>query len=192
MAELFISWGLPDASPVRRLCERLTDLGISLFEYSHDMAAGDKIPDRVQDEIRKATIAIVCLSDQTAQRQRILTEIAWCDAALRDGAQLKDFVAVRTGPLADANVPVLINNKSRYVFDLADRAESEAALQRLTLDLIKRLGGPAPTILYTALIAMTKAQCRDLLATPRLLAQVKDLCAAVGMKTDAATFASVR
>jgi hypothetical protein len=156
MAEIFISWGLPDAVAVQRLTACLRDLGLDIWEYSHDMNPGNVIPRRVNDEIRSARMAIICLSDKAAARDWITTEVAWCYDARRDGT-MKDIVPVRVGPLSEKNVPHLLGGESRYVFDL-----TRGDLERLADGVVNMLGREAPVTVPAALFAMTEKQSLSL------------------------------
>jgi hypothetical protein len=157
MSQVFISWGLPDEPLVRDLCARLWQIGLELFEYSASMDAGDQIPQRVRHEIQRASVAIVCLSDRTARREWILTEVAWMIDARAHGT-LKAILPVTFGPLDEEHFPQLLREVAAYEYELSSEGVASEAVERLFRAVCKHLGLQGLITLPAALFAMDTRQ----------------------------------
>lgn len=180
MASIFLSWSSPDKQDVLPLRDHLRDLGLDLWEYSEDMGVGAQIHQQVLSAINQVHVAILCFSDQTADRDWIRDEAAWCYQNFLDGTRsLKHIVPVWIAAHSQDRIPKLLKDNSFPVFDLADG--SAAARERLARKLFELLGRDAPLVIPAALFAMTRKQCQKLFkGNPENEALAK-LCLAVGM-----------
>lgn len=191
MAQIFFSWSSPDAALVLPLRDRLRDAGVSLWEYSEDMAPGDYIHGSVIEAINRADIAVICFSDATAGRDWVVRESEWSFKTRADGDKpLRHIVPVWVGPHPDNKVPPILAENQIRTTDL--HGADDRALGRFISELCALLGRKAPRVVPAALFAMTSAQCADLLAAPDLLAQVGALCADVGLHDPAQVAAILR
>ncbi|HEV2864302.1 MAG TPA: toll/interleukin-1 receptor domain-containing protein [Pyrinomonadaceae bacterium] len=168
MRDIFISWGLPDREVVVPLCDRLRELGLSIWAYQDDMAAGDPIQLKVMEAIDDARVAIVCLSDETAKRPWMTTEATLIAKAHRVTRTIKHIIPVRVGPFELANLPHDLKPLDLNVFDLTDDG-SGGKLAKLVEDIHKKLGLRAPVVMPAALFAMTETESSGLLEEWRKL-----------------------
>jgi hypothetical protein len=162
MPGVFLSYGSPDAAVVLRLRDRLVALGLDVWEYKDDMPAGADIKWTVGQAINEARLAVICFSDETAEREWVTREVDWCFKAVQDGdREMKHILPLWVGPHPANTIPSLL--KTYSVFDLWSIGV-DAALPRLAEDILAKLGLEAPQVVPTALFAMTLAQCRELFA----------------------------
>jgi TIR domain len=194
MPSVFLSYGSPDAAVVLRLRDRLKALGLEIWEYQGDMPAGADINETVLQAINEARLAIICFSDETAEREWITREVDWCFKVVKDRAEkLGDFILpLWVGPHPESKVPKLLAGNS--VFDLWSPGV-DAALPRLAEDILARLGLEAPQVVPTALFAMTRTECGELFAKWAAIPEddpvhrgLCRLCAVLGMKNPPALF----
>jgi hypothetical protein len=207
MAGIFISWGSADKAVCQALVARLRGLGLDppagshlprVLEYSHDMAAGDNIPDEVMGWINASTIAVLCLSDATLKRPWIITEAAWCASAKANGT-LQHVIPIKVGPLDKASLaPIahLIPPSTAFVADVSTGSEDE--LVKLSREVFAKLGVQQPKLLPIAVIAMTEQEAANLFANWDAQVQSGDavplweICAAVGMQGPPQVFQVLR
>ena len=185
MAGIFISWGSPDANNVNKLRDRLKDLGLPIWEYSEDMPSGGQIHDKILNAINQVKVAIVCFSDETAERKWISDEVAWCVQNCKDiTKKLKRVVPVWVGAHPDNKIPHLLEDLNLSVSDVTDLSTGvdTAAMAKLVRDVHKHLGSDAPMVLPAALFVMTKNQCRDLFRQDLPNGHLTGLCEATGMR----------
>jgi TIR domain len=178
MSDVFISWGSPDEKMVKYLCSRLQDMGVDFFDYNRDMDAGDAISSRVAAEIRKASIAVVCLSDMSTRREWILTEVALLHEA-RERGTLKAILPVQVGALTPEQIPALIRSSDSNILDLSQ--EGEVAAEKLLRAIRKNLGKKNPVALPIMLFAMTADQFDHISNNPELRAALLEVCQPLGM-----------
>ena len=179
MSDVFISWGSPDAEVVIPLSKRLKDTGYNVFEYRRDMAVGNDIQDRVKAEIKSASLAIVCLSDKTAQREWIITEVAWLDDQRKTGS-LKAILPIKVGTLDEDTIPMLLRGTSILPYNPSQPEEAEATIERLLDEVARNMGFRSPIVTPAALFAMTAAQFEEL--APNLAGAKALLCQHLGMQ----------
>lgn len=180
MASIFLSWSSPDKQDVLPLRDYLRDLGLDLWEYSEDMPAGGQIHQQVLSAINQVQVAILCFSDQTADRDWIRDEAAWCYQNYEDKTRsLKHIVPVWISAHPQDKIPQLLKSTSFPVIDLADG--SAAARERLARKLFDLLGKEAPLVIPAALFAMTRKQCQKLFKGNPQNETLAKLCQAVGM-----------
>lgn len=190
MASIFLSWGAPDREPVLRLRDRLTDLGLQVWEYSDDMQAGSQVHDKILDVINQVRMAIICFSDETAERKWIETEASWCYQVFKNQTHpLKHILPVWVGPHPQNKIPAVLRDTQFAVSDLS--SGSEESLRRLVRDIFQRMGREAPRTVPAALFAMTLQQFQGLFQAnpPQNLA---NLCRALGMPIDLLPFLASR
>lgn len=143
------------------------------------MNVGDDIPQRVMAEIDRASLAIVCLSDQSAAREWITTEVAWLNRALTAGS-LKAILPVKVGPLSQSVIPTLLRNISVLTYDPSQLDQAEKMLERLMRAVREHLSAKSPIVTPAALFAMTTAQFEEL--APNLAGVKALLCQHLGMQ----------
>ncbi len=199
MSGIFISWASSDSAVVMPLIERLKGLGFAspdnpdpqiptLWEYRHEMAAGDDISDEVMGAIGAAGIAVLCLSDQALTSHKwIQREIDWVVMARKQGT-LHDIIPVKVGPLTPEGLKPISDQitQDKFLFDYSNGAEDD--LVRLSADILKKLGREEPKLLPVAVIAMTDAEAKMLFENwKEKVKQGEDeplwkICEAVGMQ----------
>jgi hypothetical protein len=161
------------------LAERLKDLGLDVFEYSHNMGAGDLIAAGVQDQIATARLVLLCLSDAALAHSRghgdwLATEAAWSVARFRNGTD--GLMLLKVAALDRGQFPAVL--RERNVLDVAPSSSFESKLHTLVLDARRKLGIALPRIVKACVVAMTAAECADSLAANGLPAEVTALCCA--------------
>lgn len=192
MADIFLSWGLPDADRVLPIAARLRSLGLSVFEYSEEMRGGDDIKKRVVREVDAAQLALICFSDETANRPWIEREVAFAYASKEIRDPEKKLVPVWVGPHPDDRKPSLIDELGLAIEDL--HASGDDGLLRLAEQVIAALGRDAPIVVPAVLLAMVSEQAEALIADglDGPLASLRNLCCALGMPGDADLAAALR
>lgn len=186
MADIFFSWSTPDKSVVEQLRERLGNLHLDFFEYSDQkrvgdqrMQAGDSIHQRVIQEINKAQLAILCMSEQTVNQEWVRRELDWCYQALTsDDRPMQVLMPIKVGPLDMDNLPDLLQEIHMYIFDLS---LPDTGLNELVMDIQDKLGAPQPVIIPATVISMTKQECVDLPQNLNGWPELRSLCEVVGM-----------
>ena len=188
MAGIFLSYGSPDTAAVLRLRDRLEALGITVWEYREHMPVGAQIHETVNAAINAARLAVICFSDETADRDWITREVDWCFKAIKDGdREMMEVLPVWVGPHPEKKIPKLLDENHYSVFDL--EGGDDAALAKLALQILEKLGEQAPHLVTAALFAMTKTQCSELFDAWQAAGQTDDpaykglrsLCATLGM-----------
>jgi hypothetical protein len=187
MADIFVSWGLPDAQIVTPMVARLRDAGFDVWSYTDSMLAGVNIPADVQREIDAASMAVVLLSPSSSTRPWIATEIAWCVARqTRDPAF--HILPLRFGTLPSN--PLAHLQADLRSFDLPEGPIDHANMVRLAENVQRLLNYRAPLVVPARILAMTYDQFDDLLPEPAAGGtftgaanpRIEDLCRAVGME----------
>ncbi len=151
--DVVILWYSPDRDVVRPLIERLKDLGLSTWDYEHDMQAGLVIKDEIKERIDAAKLVLLCVSDAAAPREWLITEAAWCDQ--RFTSKPNGILLAQVGPFDKTNLPATL--KGRCVFDVTDGEPEERTLC-LSEDIAQRLGAGRPIVLTAVAIAMTQTE----------------------------------
>src|SRR5689334_9708785 len=117
MDTIFISWGSPDAKVVKPINARLRQSGLEVREYMEDMLPGSNIPGWVAETIASSKIAILFLSDATADRPWLQTEISWCfQEAKRSGLHI---VPVLIGDVPETKIHHLLQSGQLRRFTLS-------------------------------------------------------------------------
>ncbi len=160
MSDVFISWGgAADKPTVGELATRLSDVGLSVFEYTRNMDPGDPIDARVLQEIESAKAAIVCISDTSIPREWVQNEIAWLHAAKqRANGLLRAIIPVQTGVLDAQQIPRLLSNTVVYHFEPNAPSSRETALEDLIRAIFKSLGKQVPIPFPALILAMSAPQ----------------------------------
>jgi hypothetical protein len=182
MSKIFFSWASPDHLIADQIRDRLRDAGLPVREYTHDMLAGDDIPQWVADAIEEARIVIACVSQAAlAHSEWVKTEVTMAGARLRRSAnRLERLIVVRIGEVPDGWQSLMLPNVRHVkVTDPHD----EATLEELIDDVTKSLGLDAPFVIPAALYAMTAAEFAELRQShdPAQFHRVDALCRGVGM-----------
>ena len=156
MADIFISWTKKDAAVVTTLVDELEKLGFDLYEYERDSPLGGDIPDSTKSEIDKAHLALICFDDATFDAQWIITEVAWCDSAVKDDKlPMSGIIPVWVGPHPKNQLPELL--KGRYpAFDLEQMTHNK--VYDLASRIVRNLPNEERYVVYGAVYAMTAAQ----------------------------------
>src|SRR5436305_4575691 len=156
MAGIFLSYGSPDEAAVLKLRDRLEALGVSdVWEYKEHMPVGAQIHETVNAAINTARLAVICFSDETAEREWITREVDWCFKAVKDGdREMKDILPVWVGPHPQGKIPKLLADQHYSVFDLTGGGDT--ALVKLALQVLDKLGEQAPHLMPAALLSMTQ------------------------------------
>lgn len=178
--KVFLSWTSPDKDIVTPLRDRLYGAGIGVWEYTEEMHAGDDIPDRIMAEIDDSELAVICLSDAAAKRKWLVSEIAWCRRAQKEGT-LKAILPVKVGTLSDEVRDELLLPPESYTFDMTNAEKAEDAVLRLVNDILRRLGRDGPIVVPAALFTLTADEYGALAKTPAALDVLSDVCLATGM-----------
>ena len=190
MASLFLSWSSADKVPALRLRDRLASLGIKVWEYSEDSAAGAQIHAEILKVVNEVQVAVICFSDATAGANWITTEVAWCwQRRLDPQSPLKTIVPVWVGPHPANVMPQLLRDNSIAPTDL--EAANDDRLARFDEKILAAFGREAPEVVPAALFAMTAAEYQALMANVPQNWAVQDLCAKAGMELPPALFASL-
>lgn len=181
--KIFLSWGSPDKPVPHELRDRLRDAGLDVWEYTDGMPAGANIPRQVLEIVNQVDMAILCFSDETAERDWIQVEAALCYAAREDESKpLQFIVPVWVGPHPKNKIPAGLKLEPASVFDLSGAQESD--YHRLVVDIVTQFGSRAPRIVPAALFAMTRAQFQDLFQGNPPAEPLASLCRAAGMADD--------
>jgi hypothetical protein len=77
LASIFFSWSSDDRTTALRLRDRLRDVGLEVWEYTDGLPAGGNIYAKVIEAIEKSSVAVLCFSDQTWNREWITQEASW-------------------------------------------------------------------------------------------------------------------
>ncbi len=161
MEPIFISWGSPDAGIVQPVTARLRQSGLQVQEYGSSMLPGSDIQQWVADTIASSKLALIFLSEETADRPWLQTEIAWCfQEAKRKGLHI---VPVLIGNVPEAKLHHLLQNGVLRRFTLSPDAGFEGDLLTLVEQIRALLGAGAPTVVTAALMAMTAEQAGKLI-----------------------------
>lgn len=180
MPGIFLSWGLPDQERVLPFSKRLRTLGLDVWEYSESKKPGKPIYEQVLGAINKSQIAIICFSDQTANRPWITTELAWSYQAVYESTSpCRHLIPVWIGSHPKNKKPKTVEDNSLDVTDLSNASEADliAFVRKLT-DL---LGQDAPLVVPAAIFAINKQQCRELFKKHPQDGPLVQACRAVGM-----------
>jgi hypothetical protein len=181
---IFFSWASPDRQNARLILDRLRDIGLPVTDYSHDMLAGDVIPQWVVDEIEKARIVVACVSTAALEHSGwVKTEVDQAAARLvRTSNRLERLVVIRIGQVPDTWQSALLQDNPVRYYDLA-AVPREADLEQLARDLRAALGIDAPYVIPAALYAMTEAEFAELRqsADPAQVGRLVALCRRLGM-----------
>lgn len=172
--QIFVSWSSPDTAVVKPFIERLKAFGLRVKEYSEAMVGGEQIPATVMEWIKESQIAVVFYSDETAAREWITTEVAWCISAL-DARTLKKIVGVHVGPQSEPRkMPMLLRAESLNVRhleqDVADHSllGSESAAFALARSIAGYSGIDKVQVLPALVLAMTRRRADIVFSTPDL------------------------
>lgn len=183
MADVFISWGSPDAKRLSLLSERLRSIGLSFFNYKEDMPAGSEIPNKVVSEINRAKIAIICLSKQSVEREWVNREICWCISAfLNDSIPLKTVMPVIVGEIDIQYRPSLLSNFNYS--DISNEQSFENDIEKLVNDIAKNLKFERPRVIPGVLFAANYESAKQIIQNDQTSRPIVELCRAVGMLTD--------
>jgi hypothetical protein len=176
---IFLSWSSPDRAAALRLRDRLRAVGLQVWEYTDDMAAGADIHEDIIKTINQVQMAILCFSDATAKSQWILDEAAWSVQTMLAGDRpLRYILPAWVGPHQENLAPPVIAARNLRIVDLFERGEP--GLRHFVDDVFKQLGLDAPHLVPAALFAMKRTQYEALLRNG-LDAKLTNACEAAGM-----------
>jgi hypothetical protein len=192
--QIFVSWSSPDKAVVEPFIKRLYSFGLNVKEYGEAMQGGEPIPAAVMQWIKQSKIAVIFYSDETATREWITTEVAWCVSALEDRS-IKKIIGVHIGPQSEnSEMPMLLRAESLNVRQLTEDVahhpflggESEAF--KLARSIAEYSGIEKVQVLPAAVFAMRRAQAEEVLVNAeRTLEGMsfkdywRNLCGALGM-----------
>jgi hypothetical protein len=178
---VFLSWSTPDEKAILALKDRLLDVGLTVWEYKESSAAGGNIHQEIIKAINAVEVAIICFTDDTANRDWIVREAEWCFKTLTDGDKsLKHIIPVWVGDHPLNKVPPILNDARFNTKDLANPTSMQ--LEQFIKDLFQRLRREEPRVTPAALFAMTADQCQELFKRPAKIKDLSALCSAAGMK----------
>jgi hypothetical protein len=181
MADVVVLWYGPDRAVVRPLIARLRDAGIGLWCDEDGLDAGAGLVDAVREQIHVARVAIVCVSDAAANLSEwFQTEAAWCNSDLHSKHYpLARVATVAVGKVDRTKLPPTL--KGLNAPDLGPGPGQERELARLVRNVHETLHGGAPLVVNACVAAMTRAECRDMLAEGKLPAEVRAVCERSGV-----------
>jgi TIR domain-containing protein len=169
---IFFSWASSDKDVVDGFLGRLRDLGMGsladaelpqLWEYRHEMAAGDIIPATVDSIIKQADMAIFCLSDAALEHKWIVTETTLAFSAQQDASRkLKHIIPVKVGPVTPEKLKEIqhvVASPNQFLADVSSGSEEE--LLKVAKDVFAKLATKPPKLLPIAVIAMTDDQAEQ-------------------------------
>jgi hypothetical protein len=181
MSDIFVSWGLPDASIAKRIIKRLHDEGLKVGEYNTSMKGGDDILDWVRGEIRGACIVLVLLSPKTKDRDWVRAELHLALEA-KSRSEVERVIPVLMGGLTNEELPQTPDVQAVRSFGFDPPPNEEKALLRLVEEVRSALGARAPLVVPTALLAMTRDEFNDAIPPDAAGdAVLESICAKVGM-----------
>jgi hypothetical protein len=181
MAGIFLSWSAPDVAAVDELKGLLQGLGMPIWEYRDEMHVGQQIHASVLDAIQDSIAAIICFTDETADKVWIQRELDWAYAVY--GKDISRILPVWIGAHPKNLRPSLVNDLKISTGDLTS-AEGRERFVNSVLPSI--LSFPSPLIVPAALFAMgrnrSKTLFEELLVDAQALKpEFLSLCNVLGM-----------
>jgi hypothetical protein len=180
MSKIFISWGAADLDAVNYLTGRFRKLGLTFFEYSDAMLAGDDILERIEEEIDSSKIAILCLSDNACARRWVISEVTLLYQALKNN-QLKEITPLQVGTLNLSNLPPTMKGMYNYIPDVSTPQKFEKEADRFIIRIYKTLYGREPVMLPTVLLAMNKQEFNTIKPELEENELLLNMCSYLGM-----------
>lgn len=125
---IFVSHATADKYVARVLCEKLEEIGVQTFRDDRDIAGGEVIPDRIEEEIRKSDEFVVLLTPKSVGRHWVLMEVgvAWT----RKLWIVPILYHVEVDPIPDmlkSKRAFNLNDLDRYLAEVAQRAKGRVA-----------------------------------------------------------------
>ncbi|HEX7676488.1 MAG TPA: toll/interleukin-1 receptor domain-containing protein, partial [Thermoanaerobaculia bacterium] len=181
MAGIFLSWSAPDVAAVDELKRLLGGLGMPIWEYRDEMLVGEQIHATVFDAIEESIAAIICFTDETADKPWIQRELDWAYAVY--GKDTTRILPVWIGAHPQNRRPSLVNELKISAGDLTS-LEGRERFVNTVLPAILSL--PVPLIVPAALFAMDKRRSETLFEELRaseeaLKPEFLSLCNVLGM-----------
>jgi hypothetical protein len=172
--QIFVSWSSPDSAIVKPFIKRLYAFGLNVKEYGEGMEGGEAIPATVRKWIKESKIAVIFYSDETATREWITTEVAWCVSALEERT-LKKIIGVHVGEQSHPpKMPMMLRAESLNVRqldeDVADHAFSgeESPAFELARTIASYSGIDRVQVLPALVLSMTRQRADDVFSIPDL------------------------
>jgi hypothetical protein len=188
MSDVFLSWSSADERNALSLYDRLTDLGLVVWEYKNKGLPGAQIRDEIIRKISTADIAVIGFSDATADAEWLRDEVAWCWQSYKTRLR-PSIIPVWIGPHPEEKMPTLLRDENIRAWDLTSGGDAE--FTRLADSIFNSLGRNAPDLVPAALFTMTRPQCEQLLAQVPNAWVVAELCSQAGMESPPALFESL-
>src|SRR5678816_4384347 len=179
MADVFISFGSPDAVRVNELAGRLRAADIDHFKYDDDSRGtrpGGSVGEQVAVEISRARVAILCMSDQAVDRNWLQREFF---AYVSERNPMCRLLLVKVGPFQSKNMPSFLGDP--VLFDLASPDRKERDTNRLLESIREALNLPRPRVIPSVMLAMRGDEPRTVGGSHRLWPLVRDVSTAAGM-----------
>src|SRR5688572_24644379 len=123
MAGIFLSWSASDVASVDELKSLLKGLGMPIWEYRDEMLVGEQIHATVLDAIQESIAAIICFSDETADKKWIQRELDWAYAVY--GKDISRILPVWIGAHPQNRRPSLVNDLEISTGDLTTQESRE-------------------------------------------------------------------
>lgn len=183
MADVFISFGSPDAICVNELARRLRAAGIDHFKYDDDSRGtlpGGSVGEQVALQISAARVAILCMSDQAVGRDWLQREFFACFFAyVSERNPMCRLLLVKVGSFQSQNMPSFLGDP--VLFDLASPERKELDTNRLLAAIREALNLPRPRVIPSVMLAMRGDEPQTVGANHQLWPLVRDVSTAAGM-----------